>query len=196
VFGDCVNTWPAVYQQFSKCLSCVAVGPVYHGIFILHFLFMIWTEQSGSDDSDSDFCLGVTWLSSNKHPNYTDWSFKLYFLVPPGQYWNSTSNWTKIFPFTFIPVHSYGWPSVYTWLHITTALILQLVSVQQLTIFRETKCITKLLLTYIIKWSSYPRKRIGIYISQMCTVVCTLSCLPMPYWQYWNFCHWSSYKNH
>jgi len=81
--------------------------------------------------------------------------------------------------------HSYGWPSVYAWLHITTALILQLVSVQQLTIFRETKCITILLLTYIIKWGSYPWKLIGIYISRMCTlctVVCTLSCLLMPYW--------------
>lgn len=81
--------------------------------------------------------------------------------------------------------HSYGWPSVYTWLLITTALILQLVSVQQLTIFKETKCIIKLLVIYITKWSTYPWKLIGIYISQMCTsytVVCILSCLPMPYW--------------
>jgi hypothetical protein len=80
--------------------------------------------------------------------------------------------------------HLYGWLSVYTWLLITTALILQLVSFQQLTMFRETKCITKLLLTYIIKWSSYPWKLNGIYFSQMCTlftVVCVLSCLPVPY---------------
>jgi hypothetical protein len=107
MFWDCVNSWPAVYQQFSKCLPCIAVGQVYHGILILHiFLFMIWTEQSGSGDNDSGFCVGVTWLSNDKYHNYTDWSFKLFYLVPPGQYVNSTSQWAKIIPFTFIPVHS------------------------------------------------------------------------------------------
>jgi hypothetical protein len=127
----------------------------------LSFIFTIWTEQSGSSDNDSHFCLGVTWLSNNKHPNYIDWGFKLIYLVPPDQYWNSTSNWAKIIPFTFIPVH----PLLpFVWLTFTVHMIAYnnrfnppLVSVQQLTIFRETKCITKLL-TYIIKWSSYPWK--------------------------------------
>jgi len=45
-------------------------------------------------------------MSIGKHPIYTDWSFKLICLVPPGQYWNSTSKWAKIIPFTFILVYS------------------------------------------------------------------------------------------
>jgi hypothetical protein len=107
MFGDCVNILPANYQQFLSCLSCSAVGLVYHELFRLHiFSFMIYTLNKTFQVIMLLTCVReLCGLFNDKDPNYTDWNVNLIYLVPPQKYWNSTANWAKIISFSFVPVH-------------------------------------------------------------------------------------------